>query len=95
MIIAALAAVTQDEVPAIEAQLAKDGFFTLNLGGGSDAPIPAPAKPVPSDDVGETTPTLNSSSVRRALDAWFADNSYVEGAAPTQSDVGLYNYIAR
>ena len=74
-----------------------------NLKSGSDAAVAAAkdavdaAKPPPAVVNGEeeTTPTLNSSSVRRALDAWFADNSYVEGTCPSQSDVSLYSFIAR
>jgi len=74
-----------------------------NLKSGSDAAVAAAkdavdaAKPPPAVANGEeeTTPTLNSSSVRRALDAWFADNSYVEGTCPSQSDVSLYSFIAR
>ena len=100
MVIAALAAIKQDEIPAIEAQLTADGFFTLSLGGKSDAAPapPTPAAPAASKapvEAEETTPTLASASVRRALDAWFADNSYVEGTAPSQSDVSLYSFIAR
>jgi len=104
VVIAALASIKQDAIPAIEAQLANDGFFTLSLGGEggkSDAAASASTTAAPSKAAGavdaeeETTPTLNSASVRRALDAWFADNSYVEGTAPTQSDVSLYSFIAR
>ena len=97
-----MAAIEQQRIPEIEAQLAKDGHFTLSLGGGGgSAAAPAAATPsvtaakAPVDEPIEETPTLNSPSIRRALDAWFADNSYVDGTAPSQSDVSLYAFIAR
>jgi len=116
IIINALNSLPPEEIPAIEAQLAKEGAFTLSLGGGGDATATAtktstttaaaPATTattttVLSSNAGEEpeeesgTPSLKSCSVRRALDAWFADNSYVEGTAPTQSDAALFAHFAR
>jgi len=83
-----LAAIPTAEIPGIEEKLKSQGFFTVSFGGAGDAPK-APAEKESSPHAPAAT-GLDSASVCRAIDAWFGDNSYVEGFAPHQSDVTLF-----